>query len=45
MSALGQKPTCAPQKVMSALHPIATSIAYLYDGGPLRLQPRWNFSQ
>jgi hypothetical protein len=36
MSALGQKPTCAPQKVMSALHPIATSIAYLYDGGPLR---------
>ena len=27
MSALGQKPTCAPQKVMSALHPIATAKA------------------
>jgi hypothetical protein len=27
MSALGQKQTCAPQKVMSALPPIATTIA------------------
>jgi hypothetical protein len=27
MSALGQKPTCAPQKVMSALPPIATAKA------------------
>jgi hypothetical protein len=27
MSALGQKPTFAPQQVMSALPPIATSIA------------------
>jgi hypothetical protein len=44
MSALGQKQTFAMQKAMSALHPIATSIAYLYDGGPLRLQPRWIFS-
>src|SRR5262249_37283298 len=28
MSALGQKQTCAPQNVMSALPPIATSIAF-----------------
>jgi hypothetical protein len=28
MSALGQKRTCAPQKAMSALPPIATSIAF-----------------
>ena len=27
MSALGQKPTCAAQKAMSALHPIATAKA------------------
>jgi hypothetical protein len=27
MSASGQKPTCAPQNVMSALHPIATAKA------------------
>jgi hypothetical protein len=27
MSALGQKPTYAPQQVMSALHPIATAKA------------------
>jgi hypothetical protein len=27
MSALGQKPTCAPQKAMSALPPIATAKA------------------
>jgi hypothetical protein len=27
MSALGQKQTCAPQKVMSALPPIATAKA------------------
>jgi hypothetical protein len=27
MSALGQKATCAPQKVMSALPPIATAKA------------------
>jgi hypothetical protein len=28
MSALGQKQTCAPQQAMSALAPIATSIAF-----------------
>src|SRR4030095_7652451 len=32
MSALGQKQTCAPQKPMSALPPIATSIAYFHEG-------------
>jgi hypothetical protein len=37
VSALGQKQTFAPQKVMSALAPIATSIAYFHEGSPLRV--------
>jgi hypothetical protein len=32
MSALGQKQTCAPQNVMSALPPIATAKATCRDG-------------
>ena len=32
MSALGQERTCAAHKVMSALPPIATSIAYFHGG-------------
>jgi hypothetical protein len=32
MSALGQKQTCAPQKAMSALPPIATLIAFFGVG-------------
>jgi hypothetical protein len=39
MSALGQKPTCAPQKVMSALPPIATAKAARRDSAcPLTLK-------
>jgi hypothetical protein len=37
MSALGQKQTYALQQAMSALHPIATMIAYFHEGGPLRV--------
>jgi hypothetical protein len=39
MSALGQKQTYALQQAMSALHPIATSIAYFYEGVPVAGRP------
>src|SRR5262245_18227323 len=39
MSALGQKQTYAPQKAMSALHPIATAKAN-FRKGPCPLYPR-----
>jgi hypothetical protein len=46
MSALGHKQTCAPQKAMSALPPIATLIAYFHEGGSVaRLQLRTEFAQ
>jgi hypothetical protein len=42
----GQKQTCAPQKAMSALPPIATLIAYFHEGGSVaRLQLRTEFAQ
>ena len=39
MSALGQKPTCASQNLMSALHPIATAKADIRKP-PCLLYPR-----
>jgi hypothetical protein len=46
MSALGQKRTYALQQAMSALAPIATSIAYFQKNGSVaRLQLRTEFAQ
>jgi hypothetical protein len=39
MSALGQKQTRAVQEPMSALPPIATLIAYFYEGVPVAGRP------
>jgi hypothetical protein len=41
MSALGQKQTCAAQKGMSALHPIATVKADVRDGSCLLYPRKW----